>query len=121
MTSDLTRPVVGFETAETFTNTLSFAYFMRRIIPLEVMLLLLTWLILALLLGNTGLPAVGWLALGLALVFVAAMVYVKKKQFDARPGARRPSNSRRTVPRRRWGRRGRRWHGERYAGWTSRA
>jgi len=83
MTSDLTRPVVGFETAETFTNTLSFAYFMRRIIPLEVMLLLLTWLILALLLGNTGLPAVGWLALGLALVFVAAMVYVKKKQFDA--------------------------------------
>jgi len=121
MTSDLTRPVVGFETAEPFTNTLSFAYFMRRMIPLEVMLLLLTWLILALLLGNTGLPAVGWLALGLALVFVAAMVYVKKKQFDATWGTATlelsPDGAAETVGKTR----GRRWHGERYAGWTSRA
>jgi len=83
MTNDSTRTVDGFEMAETFTNTLPFAYFMRRVIPLTVMLFLLTWLILALLLGMTGLPAVAWLALGLALIFIVVIVYVKKRQFDA--------------------------------------
>lgn len=75
--------VPGLERAEMFANTMPFTFFVRRTIPLLVMLLLLTWLILGLLLGQTGMPGVTFVALALALLFAAALVYAKKRQFDA--------------------------------------
>jgi hypothetical protein len=82
MTDDQAGPAAGFQATETFSNTMPFIAAIRRFIPLAVMLLLVTWLILSSLLRMTGLPAVGSIGFMLAVLFVAAMVYAKKRQFD---------------------------------------
>ena len=77
----------GFQDGETFDNTLPFAVFVRRLAPLAVMLLLVTWLIVALLLEPTGLPGVFYISLVVAVLFIAAMSYLRKRQFDATWGS----------------------------------
>lgn len=83
MPEEPTRIFRGLERPETFTNTMPFVFFIRRTIPLLVLLLLLTWLVIGLLLGQTGLPGVFLVSLVLTLLFIAVMVYAKKRQFDA--------------------------------------
>jgi hypothetical protein len=53
---------------ETFSNRLEFGPFFRRMIPMLVMLVAITWLILGLLMAPLGLGGLRWLlALVLAL------------------------------------------------------
>ena len=69
---------------ETFSNRLEFGPFFRRMIPMLVMLVAISWLILGLILASLGLGGLGWLlALVLALGFGALLYWMKKKQLTA--------------------------------------
>lgn len=77
-------PVAGFESAETFPATLEFSIFVRRLIPVLVMLFLLMLLIAGLLLGSVGVGGLRWvLALVVAVGGAGVLMLLKKRQFDS--------------------------------------
>lgn len=84
VTPDPPRAIPGFDSAETFSNRLEFGSFFRRLIPMLVMLVAITWLILGLLMAPLGLGGLRWLlALVLALGFGALVSWMRKKQLTA--------------------------------------
>ena len=80
MTSGVPPVVSGFESAETFTNTVNVNSLLRRLLPTLGLLVFVGWVLFGALLNAAGLP-VPWL-FGLVLsAVVAAVVYsMKKKQ-----------------------------------------
>jgi hypothetical protein len=104
---DSPAPVLGFETPESFRNTLEFGQFFRRLIPVLVATILLMWLIAGGILTSFGLGGVGW---ALGAVIAAGLGYVMYISTHSAPATswRAPLQQRRCADRRKdWSERGR--------------
>jgi len=80
MTSDVPPVVSGFESAETFTNTINLNSILRRILPTLGLVVFVGWVLFGTLLNAAGLPVPWLFGLVVAAVVAAVMYSIKKKQ-----------------------------------------
>lgn len=86
----MTTPTAGFTAPETFHSRLAFGAFLRRFVPMLVLLYLVMVLLLRGILGAFGVDRLGWpLALVLGAAGALGLVASKKRQFDETWGSTR--------------------------------
>jgi hypothetical protein len=90
LVSGMTSSVAGFTSPETFAVKIGFGAFLRRLIPMLVLLSLLTLLDSGLALANLGVGPLSWpVALVLTVINAVVLYQVTKRQFDQTWGTAR--------------------------------